>query len=398
MISIDTAKIEEIIAGCPEAWEVLHPFIDEIDLHKTLEKSVNSGGVEFRALRKALERVIRRATEYPCNVKEMRNILCSSGCVNVAGFAGFLIERPLRQELVAFANRNGIRLNCNFFAKPNKKTFQNYLARCNSADDLPDILIGKGFSSLVSRRFIDTFLQRGCYTTELNVHYPQMFREAGLVDALMQYYPFAVEECVVVHDTTHPMSASVPQQWTDLVRPEYHGCITQMGNSKDGHFGSAMLLYLFAQGGISMVSGYAANVAERNHFAHIVKRAGDPLQASSPLTVMHNYAARMIRSDARQQVHVLTMKDRNPVTPLFALVKTGATPEVHAVACHLFSMEVAAMLSKTGLHPASEIQCRQQVAPSIRWIGWNTFRRDKFPYLKELLSEYAHDSFVPSIA
>jgi hypothetical protein len=80
----------------------------------------------------------------------MRELLIKSDAVNITGFVNFLWQEPFINELKNKAEVMGINININIFPKHVKKVFQNYLAVCNNPDDLPEILIGKGFSSFMS--------------------------------------------------------------------------------------------------------------------------------------------------------------------------------------------------------------------------------------------------------
>lgn len=321
---------------------------------------------------------------------ELRPLLCQQGKVNIAGFTSFSWHEAFGAELCSFAERQNIALNACFFSKNRKKQFQTYLDRCTDIDALPDILVGKGFSSLMTAKFIDTFVRKGFFDCKLEVDVHPRWKETGLCDGANQYHAFGAEELVVLYDKTVSNTAPVPSHWTDLLRPEYKRCVTQMGKPLRDHFGFSTLFYWHQYGGDEAIRHYAQAVKHKWHFSKIIKDIGRNHPEASPFNVLQRYATLFMRSDARAEV--LQLADGNPTTAFFCLVKRNSPPQVLEVARHLYSEEVAAILERAGALSACKHSERTSEA-HIRWIGWDTIRNAGLPFLKEELSDIAFDEY-----
>ena len=320
----------------------------------------------------------------------LRDQLIQPGKVNMAGFADFTWHDAFIEETEKYAGSESISLNHQFFLKNNKKAFQFYLAQCEHADDLPDILVGKGFSSLMTRRFVDKFVRSGDFDCPLQVEVNTLWKQTGLYDITEQFHAFGAEEQVILHDLTKQTDAPVPTRWSDLLKPEYRQSITQMGKPQRDHFGANMLFYLHQQSGEKGIRDYARSVKFKWHFSKIIKDIGKNHAESSPFSVVQRYTTLFVRSDAR--VDVLSPVDGNPVSVFFCLVKKGSNEQVLQIARHFFSEQIAKILENAGA-VAAYADSKAAAKANLRWIGWETIKESTLPYQKDDFSEIAFDEY-----
>jgi hypothetical protein len=295
------------------------------------------------------------------------------------------------EEMNGFAERENIDLNLRFFNKPEKKAFQHYLNECTDVNDLPDILVGKGFSSLMTQCFVDRFVRTGCFDCPLDVSVHPLWHATGLYDPLEQYHAFGAEEQVVLRDNTLRTNLPNPEAWSDFLRPIYDRSITLMGKPQRDHFNFNTQFYLWNQYGAEGIRLFSTKVAHKEHFSKIIKDLGKAHPEASPFNVVHRFASLFARSDANAQV--LKLSDGNPVMTFFCLVKTNSNEAVLKTARHLFSRQVSKLIEAAGAvsaHPESEIATNA----NLRWIGWETIQHANLPYLKDELSALAYEHYT----
>lgn len=306
----------------------------------------------------------------------------------MAGFVTFTWQRQFEEELMHFAKEQKIKLNLNIFLKPGKGAFQNYLSRCESPDHLPDILLGKGFSSLMTRQFVDKYLRSGIYQMVIDVPYHPSVAATSLFDPEHHYHTFGVNEFLMVYDKTKECPAGKPKSWSDLLLPEYKGMITQMGKNMCDHFGFVLLFYLYHIFGEDCIRSYVSNVKSKQHFSQMIRNMAAGHPDAAPINALHGFTTTFIRSDARPFVEIINPLDGNPVVSHFFLIKHNASNEAIEMARHLFSSQIGEILEKGGtihLSPTSSLAEGKR----LRWIGWDAVKNAPLPYLKEYLGQVA---------
>ncbi len=389
-------NIHQLLQETPESMELLYPFTSHISANTTIASLAKEANEPVESLLHGIHNTMKRCSLNPCNYAEMRNTLIKPGAVNVAGFVSFLWHKTFIEELKKEARKQQIELNLNIFPKHAKKKFQNYLALCTSPDDLPDILIGKGFSSLVTQSFIDRFVTPGHYKYRVEIeNMGKIFSSAGLADPENHYHPFAIEETIMLCDQTATSLIKAPSSWDDLLKPEFKGTISQMGKNQRDHFGFVMLFYLYASHGIKGIEQYARNVESKKHFTQIIKSLGNNNKQATAINIIHQFAGLFIPSDLRHLINPIHPKEGNPVTAHYFLIKNKASNHALRIAKHLYSKEIKDIVEKCG---ASHITSESLISLNmkIRWIGWQTIKKARLPYLKEYLSDVAYNHFQPT--
>ncbi len=389
----EETNIKELLRSIPECAEQLHSFNKHIKDETTLQLLAISANIPFNALKYGLERTIKRATQYPCNYAKMHSKLIKPEAVNIAGYVNFLWQNDFISELKRKAKIEGINLNINIFPKHSKKEFQNYLAVCQSINDLPDILIGKGFSSLMTQQFIDKFVKPGYYqNSAFNFNKGKVFSNTNIIDKEHYYHPFAVEEMVMIHDKTKEINTDLPEKWSDLLTPNFAGTIMQMGKNQRDHFGFNMMLHWFAKYGEEAIAKYAENVEDKQHFSYIIKNMATNNDEMLPISIVHQFASLFVRSDARDKVEIIKTQDGNPITCHFFLAKKNASLQAITMANHLYSKEIKSIIEKCGTtHISSDSLFSGN--NKFQWVGWDKLRTLPLPYLKEHLSEIAYQNY-----
>jgi len=385
-------SIKELLINTPECQEFLYSIPKSGFIYNYINDFNKNASVSSTAILLGLERYIKRASQNPCNYNEMRDLLIKPGCVNVAGFVNFLWQEPFVNELKSKAKELDIELNINIFPKHLKKQFQNYLAMCKNPDDLPEILIGKGFSSFMTSRFVDIFVKPGYFQHLMPNNMSELFKTKGFEDPNNCYHPFGIEELVMVYDKSYLNEVAVPTSWEDILSSQYSGKLNQMGKEQQDHFGFIMMIYLYKSLGENGIRKYAENVKLKQHFTHTIKNFGKNNEHSSPVNIMHQFAAKLIRSDAREKIQLIETIEGNPSVCHFYLLKTHANIQSIELAKHLYSNPIKNIIEKSG---TTHITSAKSISgnSTIRWIGWNNLRELPLPYMKEHLSEIAYNHF-----
>ncbi len=391
------SNIYEILKDTPECGEFLFPFKGSIDSGTTLASLAQELDISVVPLQYGISRTIKRAEQYPCNYDKMRAKLIKANHINIAGFVNFLWQDKFVEELRHQADKLGIALNLNIFPKHLKKEFQNYLSLCDDPDDLPEILIGKGFSSLVTQRFVSKFVKSGIYKHDSVCNsIGRAFAESGLVDEGENYHPFGVEEVILLHDKTIPFEQPLPRSWSELLLPRYEGAIMQMGKSQRDHFGFNIMLYFYHTLGVRGVEEYSANVANKQHFAHIIKNIAQKSTGSAPINVVHQFASKFIPSDLKHHTEVIETEDGNPCASIYFLMKHDAPSQAVELAKHLYSPQIKEIIERCG---TSHITSERAMSggEKVQWVGWQNIKELPLPYLKEELSERAYQRYQTPI-
>jgi ABC-type Fe3+ transport system substrate-binding protein len=388
MMVLPETHIKQLLAEYPESMEFLWPFRRAIDPCCTVDALAKQYYLPVDTFITGLNGLVRRVAMNPCDYPAMKRRVMKKSTVNMAGFVTFTWQQQFEEELARFANQKRIKLNLNIFPKPEKGAFQNYLARCESPDHLPDILLGKGFSSLMTRQFVDQYLKTGIYRMAIDVPYHPAVAATSLYDPEHHFHTFGVNEFLMVYDKTKECPAGIPTSWSDLLLPDYKGMITQMGKNLCDHFGFVLLFYLYHIYGEDSIRNYVTNVRAKQHFAQMVKNMASGHPDASPINALHGFTTTFIRSDARPFVEVINPVDGNPVVSHFFLIKHDAPIEAIEMARHLYSPQIGQIIEKGGtIHVASTSNLAE--GKRLKWIGWDAVRNAPLPYLKEYLGQVA---------
>ncbi len=386
-------NISKLLIELPESEELLYPYLKQTDDTTTISQLSDTFFLKEAALISGIQRISSRASHYACNYKKMKQLIIKEGCVNIAGFTSFLWQQDFVTEMRAYATKENIPLNINIFPKHIKKEFQNYLAQCNSIDDLPDVLIGKGFSSLMTPKFLQKFVLSGYFkNTKQREVISSFFKATNITDDENHYHPFGIEEMVMLQDHSVPLPTKVPEYWSDLIKPEYKNSFTHNGKNNNDHFGFNIMLHLYLSGGEEYIRKYVDNLKYKQHFSTIIKNIGSAHSNASPINIVHQYAGLLVRSRVKEKTEIVKTTDGNPATCLFYLLKRNADDRTINMVNHLYNDKIKTIMEKNGTTHISSNRLLSN-ADKLQWPGWNVIKELNLPYLKEYLSGIAYNTF-----
>lgn len=379
-------RIDELVAQFPECREYLWPFRDAITSGMRLEQLSSRYFFPVKAFEAGLKSRIGQHNQVSEGYKKIRQNIVKSSCINIAGFVNEKWRGSLTDELNRFAQSQHISLNINLLPKNKKQDFAHYISVCTNPDDMPDILIGKGFGTLMSQRFNQLFIKTGVYQKRLNVGYNSLFQSADLIDVEQNYHPFALEEYLMAFHNYDQMLCP-PTSWFDILQPGYRGKITQMSESKSDKFCFVMLFYLYKKYGEEGIIRYASNVNRSCALDQIQQEMISNMNGTS-LTTMYAHGFHRIQSMAEFNTREIIPMDGNPVTLNFLLVKQQADEQADMMARHFYSPQVGAIIESSGLIHAGTHSLKAG-SRNVRWLGWDTIKNAPLPFLKDYLNVLA---------
>jgi len=379
-------RIDELVAQFPECREYLWPFREAISTGMVLEQLSSRYFFPIKAFEAGLKSRIEQHNKVSVGYRQIKQNIVKSDQVNIAGFVNEKWRGPLIDELTRFAQRQHITVNINILPKNQKQDFAHYISVCSHPDDLPDILIGKGFGTLMSQRFNQLFIKTGIFQKRLNMAYNSLFQSSDLVDIEQNYHPFALEEYIMAFHNPDQMQCP-PSSWFDILQPGYRGKITQMSESKSDKFCFVMLFYLYNRYGEEGIIRYASNVRRSCAIDQIQQEMMDNRNGTS-LTTMYAHGFNSVQSMAEMNTHEIIPLDGNPVTLNFLLVKQQANEQAELMARHFYSPQVGALVESSGLIHAGPDSIKAG-SRNVRWLGWDTIRNAPLPFLKDYLNVLA---------
>ncbi len=346
---------------------------------------------EWEYIYEQLNRIKQKLDSKTENIDYVRENIISPGKVNIAGFTDFLWNDRFVEEINNFCKENDIEVNQMFLPKYQKKGLQQYISLCNNIDELPDILIGKGFSTLMSQNFIDKFIKPGYFDHPIDIEVKKLWEEKGIKDEKDRYHVLGVQQEIIIQNLNIDTNIDVPKRWSDLMKPEYYNSVTQTGKPQRDHFGFILMFYLYDNYGENGIRKYANSVKNKSHFSVMVKDIVSNQQKATPFNVAHGFTSLFFRNNPN--VRVLNLEEGNPVSAIFCLIKKNASKDAVKLVKHLFSDKMAQIFSSTADVITANPNFKDDKSLNIRWIGWDKIMNAKLPYLKDELSELAYEIY-----
>jgi ABC-type Fe3+ transport system substrate-binding protein len=275
-------------------------------------------------------------------------------------FDGFLATLPAVQ-----------RAGLTFCIEGNANTqidYADYADHFETLADMPDIIITPGFNSFFHPHFVERFIRTGRFASISTFAGDRHLAAMGITDPDGHYSMLAMNLLVLVVDHTRLGERSVPQTWSDLLKPEYAGSIAIRGN-RDGTFCETLLLALFKDFGADGLARLGHNVAWGWHPSQMVKAAGSGRVNTPAISVMPLFFANTISK--RDHVSIVWPGDGALVSPVTMLVKADKHEELRDLIAFLSGPEVAGICSGAAfpaLHP--EVDNRLPDNATFKWIGW----------------------------
>lgn len=248
---------------------------------------------------------------------------------------------------------------------------------------LPSLIVSLGFGDFFRPGFVNQRLETGEYTAVPGAEYAPEFTEAGIPDPRGQYSLYAVQTYVILADLTRLAGRDLPRRWADLGNPVWKGDLVIGG---DGDEVSEVLLhYIYQDGGTAAVEALARNVKDGWHAAQMAKLAGSGSPQGAALYVLPWFFAESCPHREKAVVH--WPEDGGLASPLYAILKRDADPQVQDLARYLMGPELGQAFRRN--HYPAAADPGLSPGQKLRWLGWDYIRRQSMPDLgKELQSRF----------
>lgn len=277
------------------------------------------------------------------------------------------------------------RVNLTFCIEGNANSqidYADYADHFETLADMPDIIITPGFNSFFHPHFVEHFIKTGQFASVNNFAGDRHLAAMGITDPDGHYSMLAMNLLVLVVDHTRLGNRPVPQNWADLLKPEYAKSIAIRGN-RDGTFCETLLLALFKDFGSDGLSRLGRNVAWGWHPSQMVKSAGSGREDTPAISAMPLFFANNIKN--REKVSIIWPSDGALVSPVTMLVKADKREELRHLIDFLSGPEVAGICAGAAfpaVHP--EVDNRLPNNAAFKWIGWDYVRNND---LKALIAD-----------
>jgi ABC-type Fe3+ transport system substrate-binding protein len=260
--------------------------------------------------------------------------------------------------------------------------YADYADHFETLSDMPDIIITPGFNSFFHPYFVERFIKTGQFASVNLFAGDRHLAELGITDPDSHYSMLAMNLLVLAVDHTRLGDRPVPQNWSDLMKPEYAKSIAIRGN-RDGTFCETLLLALFKDFGAAGLASLGRNVAWGWHPSQMVKSAGSGKPDTPAISVLPLFFARNLKS--RDKVSIVWPGDGALVSPVTMLVKADKREELRPLIDFLIGAEVAGICAGAdfpAVHP--EVDNHLHEKASFKWIGWDYIKNND---LKALIAD-----------
>ena len=247
--------------------------------------------------------------------------------------------------------------------------YADYADHFETLAEMPDIIITPGFNSFFHPHFVERFIKTGRFASVNSFAGDRHLAAMGITDPDGHYTMLAMNLLVLVVDHTRLGSRHVPQNWADLLKPEYGKSIAIRGN-RDGTFCETLLLSLYKDFGADGLSRLGRNVAWGWHPSQMVKSAGSGREDTPAISAMPLFFANNIKN--REKVSIIWPADGALVSPVTMLVKADKREGLRYLLDFLAGPEVAAICAGAAfpdVHP--EVNNRLPDNAAFKWIGWD---------------------------
>jgi ABC-type Fe3+ transport system substrate-binding protein len=356
--------------------EVRRTFGAAIMLRTALKAAGINSDLFLRMLADAIDSSLPQAdektTSRPLNLFAL--LPCPLKVPLEEAFNGFLATLSLEQ-------RTGLTF-CIEGNANNQIDYADYADHFETVADMPDIIITPGFNSFFHPHFVEHFIKTGRFVSVNAFSGDRHLAAMGIIDPDGHYNMLAMNLLVLVVDHTRLGNRPVPQQWADLLKPEYAKSIAIRGN-RVGTFCETLLLSLYKDFGDLGLSQLGHNVAWGWHPSQMVKAAGSGRDDTPAISAMPLFFANNIKN--RETVSIVWPKDGALVSPVTMLVKADRREELQYLIDFLIGPEVAGICAGAAfpaMHP--EVDNKLPDAATFKWIGWDYIKNND---LKTLIAD-----------
>ncbi len=248
-----------------------------------------------------------------------------------------------------------------------EKSYYPALEACQSAAELPDILIASDIGNQFHRAFRQRFVESGVFEEFLPHGRNPQLQQAGFFDPSGDYTMYSANLLVLVADYRQLGARRVPRRWEDLLDPQYRNLIAIRGD--EDFFCNGVLIPLAHRFGMDAMSRLAPNVREGMHPAQMAKLVGSGKPDSPAVYVMPQFFAdKIVHKDAME---VVWPEEGAIPSPVVLLVKREAVARHGQLLDYLTSHDLAEVFTRNGFPSAHPGASDVLHGRPLFWVGWD---------------------------
>lgn len=244
-------------------------------------------------------------------------------------------------------------------------------------DDFPRMLVSAEHGNAFNRRFNDTHVVGGAFTSCQPEGVASVFGDAGLVDPKGWIGVFAVAPFVWLVDRRRLGDRAMPRRWADLGDPVYRGEVVFGGWRREGAatwsaVNTFFLLAMLRKLGPERLVRIVANVPGLMHSAQMPRFAGTDVSPGAIYVLPWSLAALCPR---RAHTQVVWPDDGALAYPLWTAVQKAHRDRLDVLVHHVYGPTTADWLDRNR-YPALA-PGRPSILPEgarLDWLGWDYLR------------------------
>ncbi|KNF08680.1 putative Fe3+ ABC transporter periplasmic binding-like protein [Gottschalkia purinilytica] len=276
-----------------------------------------------------------------------------------------LFKDMLGEAIKDYKEKTGITLNCYIPSGCGDKYEYEDICSLENIDELPDIILTKGFDDFHRKNFIDKFVKKGYFKSVFTDNLDDRFLEAGCLDN--DYTMYASFLDVMLIDEKNLGDLPKPKTWSDLLNPIYKDKIITFGMPEG--ISTVTPIYLYKEHGVESIAKFAHNVKGAYHGAKMAKVAGTNSKEAGAIYILPLFFA---KTCIREGLSILWPEDGAILYPFCMLVKESKMEEMKYLIDFITKDfgQVCAKSHGIALNP----DIKNTNIPKdgkLKWIGWN---------------------------
>jgi ABC-type Fe3+ transport system substrate-binding protein len=292
------------------------------------------------------------------------------------------LRNPFKEFSEAFLNdNNDLFDDLNYLIEGNVNHELSYYPLLDSikdAHELPDIIMASDVNNFFHRPFIDRFIKNDVFESYVPFQPNSYLENSGYADPNKHFTMFTANMLVMVVDKNKLGKRKMPEEWSDLLAPEFENDIIMRG--EDNFFCNAVLLPFFKDKGMDAIKILAKNIKSGQHPAEMVKLAGADKKEGAAIYIMPYFFSKRIKN---KNVEVIWPRDGAIASPVFLLVKKSKIQEHKVLLDFLLSKDTAEMLIGR-FFPATHPEVSHNSFPeNVKWLGWDFLNHYDIGKLKD---------------
>lgn len=381
MIISPKMKIGEILKKYPETYEVFSTNGLKSDSSENLVEIIGDTMLQTVLKVKKINQdlFLKQINEIIATTEEDYELYDPSLPTNISAQTTYPTKMTFVDKISEIFKKHqdetGEKINCYMAdSRGPKVEYQGFIER--SIDELPDIIMSKGFDEVYSREFREKFIDKGYFESVIcgtNDVYED--NNYTLNTAMLK---------VMLIDKSRLGNLPMPEKWSDLLNPIYKGNIIAFGNEEE--ISKTTLIYLYKEFGIDGVRKFAENVKSLCLGPRSVKLAGTNSEEGAAIYILPSAFAEM---STRENTFVVWPKDGANLVPLSVLVKKDKKEKMKFFIDFLLN-DYGHMYE--GIYSVSfnpKIDSKILKEKAIKWLGWDyIYSNDLYDLGNKLKKEF----------